>query len=144
MNKTSHKGKGKLKFNCKFCGHKHEKQRDKSDVNTICQKHVRQHQVSPTTVHLNMWNNTSLKPQGETRLKVKNPHTSSESEIKFIVVPNGFTNLLGLNTIQELGFITINKECFISQVSTQQLGDLGEATLRIDESVPSKVLPCRK
>ena len=29
MNKTSHKGKGKLKFNCKFCGHKHEKQRDK-------------------------------------------------------------------------------------------------------------------
>ena len=91
-----------------------------------------------------MWNNTSLKPLGETRLKVKNPHTSSESEIKFIVVPNGFTNLLGLNTIQELGFITINKECFISQVSTPQLGNLGEATLRIDESVPPKVLPCRK
>ena len=60
------------------------------------------------------------------------------------MVPNGFTNLLGLNTIQELGFITINKECFISQVSTPQLGNLGEATLRIDESVPPKVLPCRK
>ena len=85
-----------------------------------------------------MCNNTSLKPLGETRLKVKNPHTSSESEIKFIVVPNGFTNLLGLNTIQELGFITINKECFISQVSTPLVGDLGEATLRIDESVPTK------
>ena len=26
---TSHKGKGKLKFNSKFFGHKHEKQRDK-------------------------------------------------------------------------------------------------------------------
>ena len=61
-----------------------------------------------------------------------------------MVVPNGFTNLLGLNTIQELGFITINKECFISQVSTPQLGDLGEAPRRIDESVPPKVLPCRK
>ena len=214
MNKTSHKGREKLKFNCKFCGYKHEKQRDKcpawgktcdnckglnhfkskcknihalnqsndneedsddqwlmavsngtdsvtatltlndidvkfqldtaADVNTICQKHVRQHQVSPTTVRLNMWNKTNLKPLGETRLKVKNPRTSSESEIKFIVVPNGFTNLLGLNTIQELGFITINKECFISQVSTPQLGNLGEATLRIDESVPPKVLPCRK
>ena len=60
------------------------------------------------------------------------------------MVPNGFTNLLGLNTIQELGFITINKECFISQVSTPQLGDLGEAPRRIDESVPPKVLPCRK
>ena len=85
-----------------------------------------------------------LKPLGETCLKVKNPRTSSESEIKFIVVPNGFTHLLGLNTIQELGFITINKECFISQVSTPQLGDLGEASFRIDESVPPKVLPCRK
>ena len=115
-----------------------------ADVNTICQRHVRQHQVSPTTVRLNVWNKTNLKPLGETRLKVKNPRTSSESEIKFIVVPNGFTNLLGLNTIQELGFITINKEYFISQVSTPQLGDLGEATLRIDESVPPKVLPCRK
>ena len=60
------------------------------------------------------------------------------------MVPNGFTNLLGLNTIQELGLITVNKECFISQVSTSQLSDLGEATLRIDESVPPKVLPCRK
>ena len=215
MNKTSHKGKGKLKFNCKFCGHKHEKQRDKcpawarhlttakvlttsslnakifmhstspmimgkilmingscmavnngtdsvtatltlndidvkfqldpaADVNTICQKHVRQHQVSPTIVRLNMWNKTNLKPLGETRLKVENPRTSSESDKKFIVVPNGFTNLLGLNTTQELGFITINKECVISQVSTPQLGDLGEATHRIDESVPPKVLPSRK
>ena len=27
MNKTSHKGREKLKLNCKFCGYKHEKQR---------------------------------------------------------------------------------------------------------------------
>ena len=136
MNKTSHKGREKLKFNCKFCGYKHEKLRDKcpawgktcdnckclnhfkskcknihalnqsndneedsddqwlmavsngtdsvtatltlndidvkfqldtaADVNTICQRHVRQHQVSPTTVRLNMWNKTNLKPLGET------------------------------------------------------------------------------
>ena len=149
MKKTSHKGKEKLKFNRKFCGYKHEKQRDKcpawgkacdnckglnhfkskcknihalnqsndneedsddqwlmavsngtdsvtatltlndidvkfqldtaADVNTICQRHVRQHQVPPTTVRLNMWNKTNLKPLGETRLKVKNPRTSSES-----------------------------------------------------------------
>ena len=37
-----------------------------ADVNTICQRHVRQHQVSPTTVRLNMWNKTNLKPLGET------------------------------------------------------------------------------
>ena len=52
----------------------------------------------------------------------------------FDLLPNGFTNFLGLKTIQELGFITINEECFISQIKAPQLGDLGEATLSIDES----------
>ena len=73
-----------------------------------------------------------------------NPCTSVESEVKFVVVPNGFTNLLGLKTIQKLGFITINEECFISQLKAPQLGDLGEATLRIDENAQPRVLPCRK
>ena len=85
-----------------------------------------------------MWNKTNMKRLGETSLKVKNPRTSFEVRIKFIVVPNGFTNLLGLHTIQELGFITINKECIISQVSTPRLGDLGEATLRIMKVFLSK------
>ena len=115
-----------------------------ADVNTICQKHVRKHQVSPTTVRLNMWNKTNMKPLGETVLMVVNPRTRAKSEVKFVVVPNGFTNLLGLKTIQELGFITINEECFISQIKAPQLGDLGEATLRIDENAQPKVLPCRK
>ena len=115
-----------------------------ADVNTICQKHVRKHHVSPTTVRLNMWNKTNLKPLGETILRVANPRTSVQSEVTFIVVPNGFTDLLGLKTIQELGFITINEECFISQINAPQLGDLGVATLRIDENAQRKVLSCRK
>ena len=65
-----------------------------ADVNTICQKHVRKHQVSPTTVRLNMWNKINLKSLGETVLRVANPRTSVGSEVKFTVVPNGFTNLL--------------------------------------------------
>ena len=115
-----------------------------ADVNTICQKHVGKHQVSPTTVRLNMWNKTNLKPLGETVLRVVNPCISVESEVKFVVVPNGFTNLLGLKTIQERSFITINEKCFISQLKAPQLGDLGEATLRIDEHAQPRVLPCRK
>ena len=39
-------------------------------VNTICQKRIRKHQVSPTTVRLNMWNKTNMKPLGETFLMV--------------------------------------------------------------------------
>ena len=113
-------------------------------VDTICQKRIRKHQVSPTTVRLNMWNKTNMKPLGETFLMVVNPRTSAKSEVKFVVVLNGFTNLLGLKTIQELAFITINEECFISQIKAPQLGDLGEATLRIDGNAQPKVLPCRK
>ena len=85
-----------------------------------------------------------MKPLGETVLTIVNSRTGIETEVKFIVVPNGFTNLLGPKTIQELGFITINKERFISQIATPRLSDLGEATLRIDESIQPKVLPCRK
>ena len=36
-----------------------------ANVNTICQKHVKKHQVSPTTVRLNMWNKTNMKPLGK-------------------------------------------------------------------------------
>ena len=91
-----------------------------------------------------MWNKTNLKPLSETSLTTINPSDNTQHEVKFIVVPNGFTNLLGLNTIQELGFITINCNAFISKVSTPPLGDLGVASLRVNESVPPKVLPCRK
>ena len=115
-----------------------------ANVNTICQKHVRKHKVSPTTVRLNRWNKTNMKPLGETVLMVVNPRVNAKSEVKFVVVPNGFNNLLGFKTIQELGFITINEECFISQIKAPQLGDLGEATLRIDGNAQPKVLPCRK
>ena len=53
-----------------------------ADVNTICQKHVRKHQVSLTTVRLNMWNKTDIKPLRETVLKVLNPCTNAESKVK--------------------------------------------------------------
>ena len=87
-----------------------------SDFNSIVQKHVRKHQVSLTTTRLNTWKKTNLKPLGETVLRAANPRTNEEFEVKFIVVPNGFTNLPGVKTIQKLGFITLNEECFISKV----------------------------
>ena len=79
---------------------------------------------------------------GETVPTVVNRRTSAKSKVKFAVVPSGFTNLLGLKTIQEVGFITKNENCFISQIKAPKLDDLGEATLRIDENTQPKVLPC--
>ena len=70
--------------------------------------------------------------------------TRVKSKVTFVEVPNGFTNLLGLKAIQEVGFTTIKEECFISQLKAPQLGDLGEVTLRTNENTQPKVLPCRK
>ena len=55
-----------------------------ANVNTICQKHVKKHQVSPTTVRLNMWNKTNMNPLGETVLMVVNPRTSAKSEVNLL------------------------------------------------------------
>ena len=54
-----------------------------TDVNTICQEHVRKQQVSPTNTRLNMWNKTDLNPLGESSLVVTNP----------VVTPNMKSNL---------------------------------------------------
>lgn len=115
-----------------------------ADINTICQRYVHKDQVTPTKVRLNMWNNTNLKPLGECRIPVYNPRNREVSNITFVVVKNGYTNLLGLPTIKQLGFVTIHEDRFVSKVETTTLGDLGEATLHVDETVPPKVLPCRK
>ena len=62
----------------------------------------------PTTVRLNMWNKTSMKPLWETVVMAYGceSRTNAKSEVKFVEVPNGFTNFLGLKTNQKLRFIT--------------------------------------
>ena len=44
-----------------------------SDVNTLCQKHVKKEQVSETKQKLTMWNKTKKQPLGETNLMTLNP-----------------------------------------------------------------------
>ena len=40
------------------------------------------------------------------------------SEADIIVVPNDFSCLMGLKTVQEMGLFTINKENFITEVTS--------------------------
>lgn len=60
-----------------------------------------------------MWNKINMKFLGEIVLMVVNFCISVKFEVKFVVVLNGFINLLGFKIIQEFGFIIINEECFI-------------------------------
>ena len=68
------------------------------------------------------------------------------TEADFVVVPNDFSCLLGLKTVQAMVLFTINDDNFIAQVSsdTNLLGNLGEAQLHVNPEVPPTALPCRK
>ena len=99
-----------------------------ADVNTICQKFVEKSQVKSTSQKLIMWNKSTVTPLGQVTLEILNPKNTQVSEADFIVVPNDFSCLLGLKTVQEMGLFTINKENFIAEVTsnTSPLGNLAK------------------
>ena len=115
-----------------------------ADVNTICEKYVKASQIIPTPQKLTMWNGTTVTPKGEATLEVKNPKTNMTSQIKFTVVDNSFTCLLGVSTVQDLGLITVNRDTFIAKVALDSLGDLGETTLTVEKEAKPKALPSRR
>ncbi|XP_062614646.1 uncharacterized protein K02A2.6-like [Saccostrea cucullata] len=116
-----------------------------ADVNTICQKYVKKEQCRPSNIRHNMWNNTHMKPLGEADLDVINVRSNVLQKLRFVVVQNNLTCLLGKDAIQDMGLVTVNSKKFISKVGLEQpLGDLGIATLKVDPSIQPKVLPCRK
>ncbi|GFR97651.1 transposon Ty3-I Gag-Pol polyprotein, partial [Elysia marginata] len=116
-----------------------------ADVNTICHKYVRRDQVQPSSQRLIMWNGTKMIPKGETVLQVFNPKTATTHDVRFTIVQNQFTCLLGLETVKRLKFVTINDDKFISNLEISgTLGDLGEAHLSVDPSKKPKQMQCRR
>ena len=85
-----------------------------------------------------------MRPLGEAVLDVVNPKNEQSAAVHFTVVDNGYTCLLGVNTSQALGLVTIKKHAFIASVTKESLGDLGEAKLRISPDAPPRVLHCRR
>ena len=75
-----------------------------ADVNIICAKFVKKNKIYSLT----MWNGSTMKPLGEAVLNVSNPKAITSTPVRFMVVDNNFTCLLGVDTIQELGLITVN------------------------------------
>ena len=115
-----------------------------ANVNTICQRYVKRTQVSKPNVNLHMWNHTQQRSLGEALLKVHNPKTKRTYQVNFTVVENHLQSLLGVETSEQMGLITLNADNFISSICQHDLGDLGEASLVVDPTIPPKALPCRK
>ena len=62
--------------------------------------------------------------------------TGDEYDVKFVIVPDAFECLLGLQTVQKLNFVTINSENVIGKVHVEiDFGDLGEIHLHTQRTM---------
>ena len=87
---------------------------------------MKKSQVKSTSQKLIMWNKSKVTPPGQVTLEILSSKNTQVIEADFIVVPNDFSCLLGLKTVQEMGLFIINKENFIAGVTsdTSPLGNL--------------------
>ena len=80
-----------------------------SETNTICKQYVNRNSVRPTTRILRAWNGSQVKPIGEAALDTLNMKTNELYTAEFVVVPNNYSNLLGLATLGSMNLIHMNK-----------------------------------
>ena len=128
-----------------------------AETNTICEQYVNRNSVRPTTRILRAWNGSQVKPIGEATLDILNTKTNELHTAEFVVVPNNYSNLLGLATLGSMNLIHVNKDIFhIASVSEKDItkshptvfgDDQGKlpaiVKLSLCESPDKKILPAR-
>ena len=106
-----------------------------------------------------MWNGTKVTPVGSCALPVVNPKTNEKYKVRFLVVKEDLTPLLGLNSTQKMKLLTVHKENFINVVENANddlsanyadvfnkgLGTLsGKVRLQVDPDCKPVILSARK
>ena len=106
-----------------------------------------------------MWNGTKVAPVGSCALPVLNPKTNEKYKVRFLVVKEDLTPLLGSNATQKMRLLTVHKENFINVVENANddltatypdvfgkgLGTLpGKVRLQVDPDCKPVILPARK
>ena len=106
-----------------------------------------------------MRNGTKVTPVGSCALAVVNPKTNEKYKVRFLVVKEDLTPLLGLNSTQKMKLLTVHKENFINVVENANddltanyadvfnkgLGTLpGKVRLQVDPDRKPVILPARK
>ena len=77
-----------------------------------------------TTLH--MWNRTVLQPRGKSRLTIRNPTTRKKHSVEFFVVAENLIPLLGKETSEAMGLITISYNKFesVANIVPSETGDI--------------------
>ncbi|KAL9958346.1 hypothetical protein ACROYT_G035351 [Oculina patagonica] len=130
-----------------------------ASANILPYKHVGGVDLAPCSQSLVMWNGTRVKPMGTCALLVVNPRNNTKYKVRFLVVKENLTPLLGLNATEKMGLLTVHKENFVSVVENLEddlvvkyadvfdngLGKLpGKVHLQVDPASQPVILPARK
>ena len=78
---------------------------------TVCilpKRYLKNLEVRPEIVNLQMWNKSSVKARGKCKIHVKNPVTNEKFKVDIVIVNEAFTPLLSGNAAQAMGLITVN------------------------------------
>ena len=130
-----------------------------TSANILPCRYVANEKISQCDRTLVMWNSTKVKPLGASVVQVVNLRNQKKYDVKFLVVKRDQTPLLGLNTTEVMGLLTIHKENYIgtvfckktemvqkhADVFVNKLGRLpGVVHLEVDPNYKPLVLPAQK
>ena len=81
-------------------------------VNVLPAKYVESKEIKSTKKVLQMWNKSELKPEGVTRVTIRNPKNNKKYSVEFVVVKEELSPLLGAKASQHMGLLEIHPENF--------------------------------
>ncbi|XP_059840250.1 uncharacterized protein LOC132401918 [Hypanus sabinus] len=86
----------------------------RSSINILPRKYLEgvDHTPRQCTKKLMMWNKTTMDAEGMCRVKLHNPTTNRKYSVKFVVVTDNFTTLLGSRASQQMKLIMITDDNF--------------------------------
>ena len=130
-----------------------------ASANILPLKYAEGKELTSCSQTLVTWNGTKVKPVGTCALKVVHPMNNEKFKVRFFIVNESLTPLLGLNATEKMKLLTIHKENFVNVVEDvnsdlidkypdvfdKSLGTLpGKVHLQVDPDSKPVVLPAQK
>ena len=82
-----------------------------ASANILPLKYAEGEEFDSCSQTLVMWNGTKLTLVGSSALPVVNAKTNEKYKVRFLVVKEDLTPLLGLNATEKMKVLTVHKEC---------------------------------
>jgi transposase InsO family protein len=111
-------------------------------VNLLPKKYIRGKALRPTTKKLQMWNKSELEPEGSCFVPLRNPKNGKKYRVKFTVIQEDLTPLLGKKVSEKMGLIKINYDSF-HVASVKQSNDILDQYPEVFKDNAIGVFPCK-